>query len=394
MLAHVPFTARLNGPSAVRGRPVVHRWRGRLDCVFEPQAAADSWSDQLAQRAAQARQRHRQATDELRALIGAGALDLAEASRRLTAEAENNLRAMLALAEDQLSKGQGPAPGRYALFGLGKLGGAEMTLGSDLDLLFVYDPCDQDAEVAAADYFGRLAQRLTQLVVTAPDWRVAYEVDFRLRPHGEDGPLATSLSGLRHYLQSDAWPWELQALTRLRAVGGSEALADEVAAVGHQAIKQRCARLDPRAEVAAMRALLEDERPAMHDWDLKRRPGGLIDVEFIAQALQLHSARDGAPVIAANTGDALARLEQAGYLSTAQAKTLLSAWRLISSLRQLQAVFNVTDLSLVKGAEKAAVERMLGLTPGALRTRLVTVCGRTQRLFDVLVRGVEQRAAA
>jgi glutamine synthetase adenylyltransferase len=270
---------------------MVRRWRGRLECVFQAQAEADPWSEHLAARAAEARLRHRGVLDELKSLIGAGALDFAEAAGRLTAEGDCNLQAMLSIAHDHMTQEYGTAPGRYAVFALGKFGGAEMTLGSDLDLLFVYEPLNEEAAVLAADYFGRLAQRLTQLLVTAPDWRVAYEVDFRLRPHGADGPLATSLSGLRHYLQTEAWPWEMQALTRLRPVAGCERLSAEVAALAVQSIALRCAALDPKAEVSEMRALLQAEKPASHDWDLKQRPGGMVDIEFIAQALQLVSAQ-------------------------------------------------------------------------------------------------------
>jgi glutamate-ammonia-ligase adenylyltransferase len=373
---------------------MVRRWHGRLECIFQGQAEADPWSEQLTARAVEARLRHRGVSDELKTLIGAGALDFAEAARRLTAEGDLNIQSMLSIAEDHMSQGHGPAPGRYAVFALGKFGGAEMTLGSDLDLLFVYDPRDEDCAVSAADYFGKLAQRLTHLLVSAPDWRVAYEVDFRLRPHGADGPLATSLSGLRHYLRTDAWPWELQAATRLRAVAGCPELSAQVAAVVRHATKLRCANLDAKAEVGSMRALLEVEKPAHSDWDLKLRSGGLVDIEFIAQALQLVSAPGPTPVLAANTGEALARLADAGYLSKSEAKHLLSAWRLISGLRQLQAAFNVSDLSHLQGAEKAALQRMVGLTPGALRNRLASTCARTRGLFETLVGAFDQQAVA
>jgi glutamate-ammonia-ligase adenylyltransferase len=400
MLARVPFTSRIQGPGSAgrspvgQGQPMVRRWRGRLECVFQAEPEVDPWSERLAGLAEQARLRHRRVSDDLKASIGAGALAFDQAARLLTAEGDCNLRAMLSIAEDHVSHEQGPAPGRYAIFGLGKFGGAEMTIGSDLDLLFVYDPFREEDGVAAADYFGRLAQRLTHLLVSAPDWREAYEVDFRLRPHGTDGPLAASLGALDHYLRTDAWIWELQALTRLRAVAGCERLAAEVLAVARHAMGQRCARLDPTAEVGAMRAVLEEERPARHEWDLKLRPGGLVDVEFIAQALQLVSSAGPTPVIAANTGEALSQLALAGYLSKDDAKSLKAAWSLLSTLRQLQAVFGATDLSRLRGAERAALERMTGFTPGALRGRLAAVCGRTRGRFESLICPIAEQSAA
>jgi glutamine synthetase adenylyltransferase len=115
-----------------------------------------------------------------------------------------------------------------------------------------------------------------------------------------------------------------------------------------------------------------------------------VDIEFIAQALQLVSAQGRVPVIAANTGEALTRLADAGHLSKADSKHLLAAWRLLSALRQLQAVFNVTDLSQLKGPEKAALRRMLDITPAALTNRLNSACARTRALFEDLVGALDQ----
>ncbi|HUO23523.1 MAG TPA: DUF294 nucleotidyltransferase-like domain-containing protein [Caulobacteraceae bacterium] len=373
---------------------MVRRWRGRLECVFQAPEPTDACLAALSARADEARQRHRLQSKALESLIGEGALDMAEAARQLTAEGDLNLRTMLAIAAEQVAHEHGAAPGRCAVFGLGKFGGAEMTLGSDLDLLFVYDPSNDDLAVNAADYFGRMAQKLTQLLVEAPDWRMAYEVDFRLRPHGEDGPLATSLSGLKHYLSTEAWVWELQALTRLRAIAGCERLARETAEAALDAMQRRCRAIDPCAEVGAMRALLEIERPARCDWDLKLRPGGLVDIEFIVQALQLVSAKNGRPMMVANTGQALIELERAGYLSKDKARRLVGAWRLISSFRQLQSAMGVSDLSRLKGAEKAALEAMTGLSPGMARTRLLAACDRVRGLFEALVGPVEVEQAA
>ncbi len=371
---------------------MVRRWRRRLECIFE--SDADPCAEALTARALEARDRHRQITENFKARICAGELDFAEAARLLTAEADLNLQAMLSIAADQLAQDHGPAPGRYAIFGLGKFGGAEMTLGSDLDLLFVFEPTDAEAEVRAQDYFGRLAMRLTHLLVSAPDWRAACEVDFRLRPHGVDGPLATPLSALSHYLRKEAWVWELQALTRLRAVAGCEQLAKAVEHLARQTIVERCRTIDTDAEVAAMRALLDLERPPRHEWDLKNRPGGLVDIEFIAQALQLASARDGAPILAANTGEALDRLAQGGRLAPALARQLKATWGLLSALRQLQSAFGVADLGRLKGVERAALEAMTALKCRGVRGRLETGCPRTRGLFEAIVQPLQDRAAA
>ena len=180
---------------------------------------------------------------------------------------------------------------------LGKAGGREMMAGSDLDLMLIYDHPAEVTEstgarrMAASQYFLRAAHAFVA-ALTAPGLEgPLFAVDMRLRPSGNKGPVAVSLAGFRRYHAESAWTWERMALTRARVVAGPQALAARVAAAIAAALAQPADPARIRADAAAMRARLARDLPAAGPWDVKHRPGGLMEVEFIAQTLQLvHAA--------------------------------------------------------------------------------------------------------
>ncbi len=217
----------------------------------------------------------------------AGALDALEVCRELTAIAEACLRKALAITEAQLTARYGPPPAgaRIAVLALGKLGGRELGYAADLDVVFVYTGSDDDGD--AVEWFTRCAQRLLGALRQRTARGRLYEVDTRLRPSGSQGLLVTSLAGWRRYHQEDARLWERQALTKLRAVAGDPALGAEVERVAAETVYG--APLEwPRAvadEILKMRDKIERELGAVDD--LKTGAGGVMDVEFAAQYLQL-----------------------------------------------------------------------------------------------------------
>ena len=312
------------------------------------------------------------------------------AARELSLEADGKLRSLAAIAEAQTRLGWGEAPGRWCVLGLGKFGGQEMRLGSDLDLVFVYSPAPGADEAEAGVWFCGLARELTRLLTAAPDWRDAHDVDFRLRPHGEDGPLATPVSGLTHYLRTEVETWELMALTRLRYVAGCVLLAREVAAEARAAMIR--ARAVVFTEARAMRCLMEQEQGPAQTWDVKRRPGGLIDIEFIVQALQIESLAGGAPVLKANTGEAIAALAQAGILKPREAGLLAEAWRFCSSIRQLQAALALSDLSRAAPEHREAVRTGVGHVGAPLTQRLGRLSLRVRAELEARLGRVENAA--
>jgi [glutamine synthetase] adenylyltransferase / [glutamine synthetase]-adenylyl-L-tyrosine phosphorylase len=227
----------------------------------------------------------------------AGALDPLAVCAELTAIAEACLAQALAVVEAQLAErhGRPPGDGRLAVLGLGKLGGRELGYAADLDVVFVFtgdDAGESDgrAPLSTIEWFSRCAQRLLgALRQRTPRGRL-YEVDTRLRPSGSQGLLVTSLAGWRRYHAEDARTWERQALTKLRAVAGDPGLGAEVERLAIDTVYGRTpdsAAL--RREISAMRDRIERELggAARAMIDLKVGAGGVIDVEFAAQFLQL-----------------------------------------------------------------------------------------------------------
>ena len=266
-----------------------------------------------------------------------GLLPTDQAAEAWTSLADETIRQMSGAAEAETMRRNGNSPGRWAVFAMGKLGGGELTAGSDLDIILIYDSQADDAQT----WFTRLTQRLIT-ALTAPTAEGAlYEVDMRLRPSGRAGPVAVSLPAFRHYQNEEAWTWEHMALTRLRFVSGDAALGDEVLAMAADAICAR-ARSERRkaipGDVSGMRETLYREKPDKGLWDLKTSEGGLIDIEFMAQQEMLLRARPD--LIRPATALALSGLADADETNAPEEAEdwyfLRAALHLISSLQQIQ----------------------------------------------------------
>jgi glutamate-ammonia-ligase adenylyltransferase len=245
-----------------------------------------------------------------------------------------------AVAADIATRHGAVPGGRSAVIALGKLGGHEMTAASDLDLVLVYDYAE-GAESSSGpkplsvnQYFTRLTQRLIAALTAPTAEGVLYEVDMRLRPSGNKGPVATSLASFDAYHRESAWTWERLALTRARVIAGDPALGEEIGAIIRATLS---ARRDPGrtiGDVLDMRRLMLKEHHAVSPWDIKRVRGGLIDVEFIAQALQLLHGGQAPGILDSNTVRALEKLPAAGYLTREAGTVLREACRLYQRLTQ------------------------------------------------------------
>ena len=266
-----------------------------------------------------------------------GLLPTDQAAEAWTSLADETIRQMSGAAEAETKRRNGNSPGRWAVFAMGKLGGGELTAGSDLDIILIYDSQADDAQT----WFTRLTQRLIT-ALTAPTAEGAlYEVDMRLRPSGRAGPVAVSMPAFRHYQNEEAWTWEHMALTRLRFVSGDAALGEEVLAIAADAICAR-ARSERRkaipGDVSGMRETLYREKPDKGLWDLKTSEGGLIDIEFMAQQEMLLRARPD--LIRPATALALSGLADADETEAPEEAEdwyfLRAALHLISSLQQIQ----------------------------------------------------------
>ena len=296
------------------------------------------------------------------------------------------------------------ASGALAVVALGKLGGREMTMTSDLDLLFIYDvpeeieASDGRRPLAPSHYYVRLSQRLLGALTSLTGEGRLYEVDMRLRPSGEKGPLATSLKGFLDYQKQDAWTWEHMALTRARVVFGPPALKARIEAALHEVLT---ATRDPDKlllDVADMRARIERTHHTDNIWEGKRVRGGLVDLEFIAQYLELRHAEQHPGVLSTNTTEAYERLAERGCLEGEAARELIAATRL---WRRVQGILRLAE-ERVFAEERApdGLRRVIARAASAtdfreLKERLTATALRVRRHFAALIETpAAERAAA
>jgi [glutamine synthetase] adenylyltransferase / [glutamine synthetase]-adenylyl-L-tyrosine phosphorylase len=256
--------------------------------------------------------------------------------------AECVIAGLLPRVEDELAASAGRISGAgFAVVAMGRLGGREMTASSDLDLVFVYEAppgveaSDGRRPLSPTLYFARLAQRFIAALTTPTAGGTLYEVDMRLRPTGNKGPVAVSLTSFTEYHASVSWTWEHMALTRGRLIAGTPELLRRVAVE----IRNRLTRTREAAAIVSdardMRARMAETFAGSNAWDLKYAPGGLVDIEFIAQTLQLVHAPAQSGILDTNTIGALEKLRQAGFLATTDAEVLITSAQLQHALTQV-----------------------------------------------------------
>jgi glutamate-ammonia-ligase adenylyltransferase len=235
---------------------------------------------------------------EQRFLIGirllTGSINGAMAAHAFTHLADLIVEAALDAVLKEIRAAHGNYPGgRVAVMGMGKLGSFELTAGSDIDIILLYDYDDaaDDSDGAkpldATRYFTRITQRLISALSAPTAEGVLYEVDMRLRPSGNKGPVATRINSFEKYQREEAWTWEHMALSRARLLCGDAGLISDAERVIDEVLSTQPDLAKIAKDVAEMRALIEKEKPPASIWDLKLIPGGLIDIEFIAQYLRL-----------------------------------------------------------------------------------------------------------
>ncbi|TIO06467.1 MAG: bifunctional [glutamine synthetase] adenylyltransferase/[glutamine synthetase]-adenylyl-L-tyrosine phosphorylase [Mesorhizobium sp.] len=335
---------------------------------------------------------------EQKFLIGvrllAGSIDPARAGRAFSDLADLTIGAALQAVIAEFSARHGRiAGGRVALLGMGKLGSRELTAGSDVDLILLYDH-DADAEESRGDkplapshYYSRMTQRLIAAVSAPTAEGVLYELDLRLRPSGNKGPVATHVDAFKKYQRQDAWTWEHMALSRARAIGGDQALCaeveTEVAAV--LALPRDSAKVI--AEASEMRAMIEKEKPPHDLWDIKLIPGGLIDLEFIAQVAVIAGKVEAGRRVT-GTAEILSRLSP-DFADTQVRQELCDAYVLYLALTQM------TRLCLTGVFERHDVppglsDLLLAVTDlpdfGVLEAHLKETSQKVRKDFDLLLR--------
>ncbi len=228
-----------------------------------------------------------------------------------------------------------------AILALGKLGGREMAATSDLDLIVIYEFDSEHPESSGprplygSQYFSRLTQRLINALTAPTRYGHLYQVDMRLRPSGRSGPLATQIDGFAGYQEAEAWTWEHLALTRARVVSASPEFAERVESVIRGVLCRPRDAATVAADVVEMRQAIATEKGEDDRWNLKYVAGGLIDIEFIAQYLQLVHAAEMPGILDTSTARVLDKAWRLGALATEDAEVLRPAVRLYHDLTQI-----------------------------------------------------------
>ncbi len=271
--------------------------------------------------------------------------------------AETIVAALLPITEAYVAEKHGSIAGSsMAVLAMGKLGSREMTAASDLDLIFVYDAPDPDAvsdgdsPLSVTQYFMRLSQRFINALTVQTSEGGLFEVDMRLRPSGNSGPLATSLERFESYQMTDAWTWEHMAMTRGRVVAGSDVLKSKIDQVIAAVMCRERDVLKIAKDVLDMRARIEGEYSSSNPLEIKNVRGGLLDVEFICQFLQLKHANDHPEILRVNTKESLTAIARTDILSRDASQELLSACEDYHKLIQITRIafessFKIEDVS-------------------------------------------------
>ncbi len=297
-------------------------------------------------------------------------LDVDQAGIARTALADRVMWRMLDQVRRDHAARYGRVPGGgMVVVALGKAGSREMMAGSDLDLMLVYDHPDAVGTstssspgrckcLPVSQYYIRLAHSLIAALSAPGAEGPLYALDMRLRPSGSKGPVAVSLAAFRRYHAERSWTWERMALSRARIVAGPRPIAKRVAAAIHDVLAHAGIRETLFADATAMRARVALELPPQGPWDVKLREGGLMEVEFIAQIMQI--AGDDARLRHPTARVALRRLARTGSMTRTDASRLIEAdrfWRAVQSM--LRILFGTQLPRTLDDATLPALEALL-----------------------------------
>ncbi len=303
-------------------------------------------------------------------LLGIAALDLTsedpvrtlpDTAAALADLAQAALEAALVIARDEV--GEDAARTRLAVVAMGKTGGCELNYLSDVDVIFVAEPAEAVAEEDSTAVATDLATRLMRICSASTPTGSLWQVDPALRPEGKNGPLVRSVASHRAYYERWAKTWEFQALLKARPVAGDREVGQAYLDAVQPLVWQASSRENFVDDVQAMRRRVEEHIPAAEaERQLKLGPGGLRDVEFSVQLLQLVHGRADESLRTGTTLDGLAALSAGGYVGREDAATLEAAYRLLRTLEHRIQLFRLrrTHLMPTSEADLRRLGRALG----------------------------------
>jgi len=281
-----------------------------------------------------------------------------------------------------------------AILAMGRLGSREMTAASDLDLILLYqfDPENPESDGAkslhGAHYFARFTQRLISAFTTRTNYGVLYDVDMRLRPSGRAGPVASHIDSFAEYQDREAWTWEHMALTRARVISASPDFRLRIEAIIRRILTRPRDKASVAGDVADMRRAIALEKGEGDIWDLKNAAGGMVDIDFIAQYLQLAHAAVTPEILNVSTLHVLDNAERLGKLPHSSAEILRSAARLYHDLTQiLRLCVSERFNPETSGEDLVRIMARAGDAPdfSSLQARVKETQAEVRRVFQVLI---------
>jgi glutamate-ammonia-ligase adenylyltransferase len=385
--------------------PALAQYLSRNASVFDAVIAGDFFADwpgraaleaELAARLAQmadyeraldeARSWHKEwhfrvGVHHLRGLVGAP-----EAAAHYADLAAATIAALWPRVGTQFAEKHGPPPGRgAAVLGMGSLGAGRLHARSDLDLIVIYDGdgaegSDGPKPLSLRPYYARLTQALiTALSAPMAEGRL-YEVDMRLRPSGNQGPVATSWPAFQGYQTGEAWTWEHLAMTRARVIAGEAGLGGDIEAFRTALIAEKGARGPVLRAVAEMRARVAEAKPPESRWDAKLGPGRLFDLELVGQAGNLLAGHDARDVVSGLRGAVAS-----GWLDAAGGAALEAAYALCWRLQMVSRLLGdgALEPDRIGAAGAAFVLRETGEeSMDLLERRLGDICAAAAEVID------------
>jgi glutamate-ammonia-ligase adenylyltransferase len=333
-----------------------------------------------------------------------GETDLTDTVAALTQLAEVCLIGALEMAWEELGPRYGmAASGGFTILALGKLGGAELNYSSDLDIAFVTE--DEVGgrgmqPVSPIEFFSKLADRVIKNLTVITREGSAYRVDSRLRPGGSKGPLAQSVAAFREHFERWAEIWERQAYAKARVVAGDEELGRKISRLVREFVYEQPVPDDLAQRIDAMRHRMEEERGKRGaDLHLKLGSGGIVEVEFVVQYLQLLHGKDRTVLQEPNTVRVLDAFRREGLLSDEEYQALRESYRFLRMAENRLRI--VADLSvntvprapakLEKLARRLGYAREGDVPPGERFLRdFAAHTSRVHAIYDQVFGGAER----
>jgi [glutamine synthetase] adenylyltransferase / [glutamine synthetase]-adenylyl-L-tyrosine phosphorylase len=329
--------------------------------------------------------------------ILSGTVSAQQASTAFADVAEGIVHTVHGLVTDRFAAQHGRIKGQEtAIIAMGRLGSREMTASSDLDLILLYDfdadapDSDGQKSLQGAHYFARFTQRLISAFTTRTNYGVLYAIDMRLRPSGRAGPLASHINSFAEYQEHEAWTWEHMALTRARVISASPAFRERIEQVIRDALTRPRDQASVANDVADMRRAIAQEKGEADHWDLKHAAGGTVDIDFIAQYLQLVHAAAKPEILNVSTLQVLDKAEELAVLPHAAAEVLRSAARLYHDLTQILRLCVTGKFNpAAAGDDLLQVMARAGDAPdfSSLEARVKETQAEVRRIFRSVVEG-------